>query len=217
MLHPETPDGATVAAKQLSGKEGTRMRATTTPWGDPARWTAEDLLTMPDDGWRYELVQGRLVRMAPTSWGHGRATNRLRRALDRFVEEHGLGEVVPAETGFNLTLPGEPEDTVLGADIAFVRSDRLPAPDTDTFAALAPDLVVETASRGQHRPAMRAKARLWLARGVRMVWVVWPRRRAIEVWLPGDEEPRATLQEGDVLDGGDVVPGFSHPVADVFR
>jgi Uma2 family endonuclease len=193
------------------------MHATTTPWGEPARWTAEDLLTLPDDGWHYELVQGRLVRMAPTSWRHGHATNRLQRALDRYVEAHELGEIAPAETGFDLTRPGEPEDTVLAADIAFVGADRIPAPDVDTFARLAPDLVVEIASRGQHRPGMHAKARLWLERGVRLVWLVWPRRRTIEVWLPGDEQPRTLLAVGDLLDGGEILPGFTYPVADVFR
>jgi Uma2 family endonuclease len=193
------------------------MAATTIPWAEPARWTAEDLLTLPDDGWRYELVLGRLVRMAPTSWGHGRATNRLQRALDRYVEANSLGEIVPAETGFDLTRPGEPDETVLAADIAFVRADRLPRPDEDGFARLAPDLVVETASKGQHRPAMNANARLWLERGVQLVWVMWPRRRCIDVWLPGDEEPRITLSAGDVLEGGDVLRGFSYQVDDIFR
>lgn len=193
------------------------MHASTAPWGEPARWVAEDLLTLPDDGWRYELVQGRLVRMAPTSWGHGHATNRLQRALDRYVEAHTLGEVAPAETGFDLTRPGEAEDTVLAADIAFVRADRVPPPDTDSFPLLAPDLVVETASKGQYRPGMNAKALLWLERGGRLVWVVWPRRRAIDVWLPGDDKPHATLRPGDMLDGGDVVPGFAYPVSEVFR
>lgn len=187
------------------------------PWGEPARWTAADLLTLPDDGWHYELVQGRLVRMAPTSWRHGHATNRLQRALDRFVEQHGLGEIVPAETGFNLTRPGEHDDTVLAADIAFVRADRVPPPTVDGFAHLPPDLVVETASKGQHRPGMNAKACLWLNRSVRLVWVVWPRRQAIDVWLPGDDEPHATLGAGDMLDGGEVLPGFIYPVAEVFR
>jgi hypothetical protein len=64
---------------------------------------------------------------------------------------------------------------------------------------------------------MDAKARLWLERGVRMVWVVWPRRRNIDIWLPGDDRPRATLGTGDMLDGGDVLPGFLYPVADLFH
>ncbi len=189
----------------------------TAPWAEPARWTAADLLTLPDDGWHYELVRGRLVRMAPTSWSHGQATNRLQRALDQYVEANDLGEVVPAETGFDLTRAGESEQTVLAADIAFVRADRLPPPETEGFAALAPDLIVETASKGQYKPAMAAKALLWLERGVRLVWVVWPRRRAIDVWRPGDSTPSITLGMGDVLDGYDVVPGFTHPVDRIFQ
>lgn len=193
------------------------MAATTIPWAEPARWTADDLLTLPDDGWRYELVQGRLVQMPPTSWGHGYTTNRLQHALNLHVEAHGLGKIAPAETGFNLTWPGEQEETVLAADVAFVRADRVPPRTTDTFARLAPDLVVEIASKGQYHPGLDAKARLWLERGVRMAWVVWPARQVIDVWLPGDVLPHATLGAGDVLDGGDVVPGFTYPVAEVFR
>jgi Uma2 family endonuclease len=191
--------------------------AATTPWAEPARWTAEDLHTLPDDGWRYELVQGRLVRMAPTSWQHAHVTSRLQRALDRYVEANDLGEIAPAETGFDLTRPDETEETVLAADIAFVRAGRVPQPDEDGFARLAPDLVVETASKGQHRPAMNAKARLWLERGVQLVWIVWPRRRGIDVWLPGNEEPHITLTSGDILEGGDVLSGFACPVDDIFR
>ncbi|MDB5077550.1 MAG: hypothetical protein JWO42_3729 [Chloroflexi bacterium] len=193
------------------------MAATSIPWAEPARWTADDLLTLPDDGWRYELVQGRLVRLAPASWQQGHASSRLQRALDRFVEAHDLGEIAPAETGFDLTRPGEPEETVLAADIAFVRAERVPHPDEDGFARLAPDLGVEIASKGQHRPAMSAKARLWLERGVQLVWIVWPRRRSIDVWLPGNEAPEITLSAGDILEGGDVLPGFAYPVDEIFR
>jgi hypothetical protein len=70
---------------------------------------------------------------------HGLATNRLPR---------GLGEIAPAATGFNLMQPGEQEETVLAADIAFLPADRVPPRATDTFARLAPDLVAEIASGG---------------------------------------------------------------------
>jgi Uma2 family endonuclease len=77
--------------------------------------------------------------------------------------------------------------------------------------------VVAVASDASQRPKDLAdKARLWLTRGVRVVWVVWPRRRAIDVWTPGDQEPRQ-LGPGDELDGGDVLPGFRYPVAEAFR
>ena len=64
---------------------------------------------------------------------------------------------------------------------------------------------------------MAAKARLYLRGGTRLVWVIWPERRAIDVWRPGDSDrPTATLGANDALDGEDVVPGFVYPVADVF-
>jgi hypothetical protein len=49
------------------------------------------------------------------------------------------------------------------------------------------------------------------------VWVVWPKQRIVDVWLPGDEQPHATLGVDGALDGGDVVPLFSYPVAALFR
>jgi Uma2 family endonuclease len=72
-------------------------------------------------------------------------------------------------------------------------------------------------SPSQFQPEMAAKAREWLARGCRLVWVVWPDRQAVDEWLPGDQEPHRTLRPGDNLDGGDVMPGFRYPVAKLFN
>jgi Uma2 family endonuclease len=70
-------------------------------------WTAADLLAMPHDlDHRYELVDGRLVTMAPTGGTHGRRTFDLTAALGAYAMQHGLGVVLAAETGFNLTRPG---------------------------------------------------------------------------------------------------------------
>ena len=177
--------------------------------------TAADLLAMPHDlDHRYELVEGRLVTMAPTGGTHGRRTFDLAAALGVYAMQHGLGVVLGAETGFNLTRPGERRETVLAPDVAFVRAENAPLTETDDFPHLAPDLVGEVASPGDSRRRMAAKARRWLERGVRLVWVVWPRRREIDVWRPGETEPR-TLTATDTLDGGTVVPGFSIPVARV--
>jgi len=63
---------------------------------------------------------------------------------------------------------------------------------------------------------MDDKARSWLARGCRLVWVVWPRYGTIDVWWSGDGEPGGTLGAGDELDGDDVMPGFRYPVSRVF-
>jgi hypothetical protein len=62
---------------------------------------------------------------------------------------------------------------------------------------------------------MGEKARLWLKRGVRLVWVVWSERRAIDVWTAGAAAPR-TLRDDSTLDGDIVVPGFRLPLADIW-
>lgn len=177
--------------------------------------TAMDLLRIADDlEHRYELVEGRLVKMSPTGGTHGRRSHDLGAALGVYAVQHGLGVVLGAETGFNLTRPDERRETVLARDVAFVRAENAPLTETDDFPHLAPDLVGEVASPSNRWRRMAAKARRWLDRGVRLVWVVWPRRREIDVWQPGARQPHV-LSAADTLDGADVVPGFSLPVAQV--
>ena len=179
-----------------------------------AQWTAADLERLSAQGWRVELWKGRLIRMAPTGDMHGRTTWRLGRVVDRYIEERHLGQLWPAEAGFDLTRPGETEQTVLAPDIAFVRAERVPPP-VEGFAHVVPDLVVEIASPTQYRPEMDGKARQWLERGVSLVWAAWPTRRWIDEWRQGDTAPRV-LRVGAALEGYDIVPGFRAPVADLF-
>jgi Uma2 family endonuclease len=144
------------------------------PWAEEVLVTAEDLMALSDEGWHYELVQGRLVCMPPTGLEHGAIGVRLSAALLQFVDEGGLGLVTGAETGFLLSQLGEP-DTVLAPDIAFIAANRLPASESrewKVFPRLSPDLVVEIASSSQHRPEMAVKAKLWLGASVPLVWVI---------------------------------------------
>lgn len=194
---------------------------TLAPWAelvpDAGPTTVDELLALPDDGCRYELVDGRLVRMPPPGGGHGVVAGALIAALGTWVLPRRLGRVLAAETGFQLG-PG----TVLAPDVAFVRAARVPPPDSpdwERFWPLAPDLVAEIASPGQTHAEMEAKVRAWLAAGVRLVWVAWPRRRQVDVWQPdtqGTAQQMATLGPGDALDGLNVLPGFTYPVADLF-
>ncbi|HEU5367499.1 MAG TPA: Uma2 family endonuclease [Ktedonobacterales bacterium] len=203
--------------------------------------TAEDLARLPDDEGKYELVEGRLVKMPPTGGGHDSIASRLHIALGAFVEAHNLGECTLSQAGYRLSLPGKP-DTVLAPDLAFVRADRLPQPGTaawDEFWQLARDLVVEVVSPSESRPKMealarepqarmrepgsrkhqppKARARQWLDAGARLVWLIWPKAKQVEVWQPGSNKPTQTLSVSDLLDGLDVVPGFSYPIARLFR
>ena len=78
---------------------------------------------------------------------------------------------------------------------------------------MAPDFVVEIASKSQFRPGMQRS----LAAGSLLAWLVWPKGREVEVWQPGDqEEPSAIQRVGDTLDGDAALPGFHLTVAEVF-
>lgn len=195
---------------------------TIAPWGELVagreQMTADDLLALPDDGRIYELVEGRLVRASPSGGGASRLGVDLATVINVFVRTHGLGAITMADGEYVLSKPGE-KVTALAPDIAFVRAERVPAqtsPEYDKAWPLAPDLVVEVASPNQYRPEMAAKARLYLEARVRLVWIVWPKRRQIDVWLPGATEVTMTLQVGDTLDGLDVLAGFRYPVERVF-
>jgi predicted nuclease of predicted toxin-antitoxin system len=89
--------------------------------------------------------------------------------------------------------------------------------DRDRPIPFAPELAVEVASPAQDEDALAAKARLYLRGGTRLVWIVWPHGQTVDVWRAGATAgPVRTLGAGDLLDGEDVVPGFSHPVAGLF-
>lgn len=196
---------------------------TLAPWGEVVdgvgSMSVEQYAALPEDGREYELVEGVLVRM-PLSGGEASSIGyRLGGRLSTFVEDHGLGEVTGESGGYDFSALGQP-NTELGPDVAFVRADRLAALTPEQYARawpLAPDLAIEVASPNQWRPGMAAKARRYLDAGVRLVWVVWPRRQLVDVWRPGDAEPSSTLGVDGTLDGEDVVPGFSCRVGALFR
>ena len=173
--------------------------------------TAEELLEMPDDGFRYELVRGELVKMAPAGRIHGKRGNRVNYSLSAHVYENNLGETYLAETGFHLETD---PDHVLAPDIAFVSREREEAtPDVDGFFPGPPDLAVEVVSPSDRLTEVTDKVAEWLAAGTRMVVVVNPRNHTVQSHtLDGVTE----LTEADTLDGGDVVPGWRLPVADIF-
>src|SRR5688572_10404946 len=107
------------------------------------RMTAAELEQLPNDGWRYELRKGELLRMPPAGEPHGRHGNKLNIFLGHYVLENRLGVVYSREAGFQLE--SDP-DTVYAPDIAFLRRDRVPTEDRPGFFPGAPDLAVEVVS-----------------------------------------------------------------------
>ena len=199
---------------------------TLAPWaesvpGSDELMTADELLRLPDGEWKYELVEGRLIRMTPTGLEHYYITDALHEALRAFVKANHLGIVTLPDTGFMLPAAGKRE-TVLSPDIAFVGTEKvklLPARGTakgKKYLSVVPDLAVEVASPDQFHPEMATKARLYLKAGVQLVWVVWPNERQVDLWLPGHDQPVKTMGVNGELDGLDVVLRFTYAVADLF-
>ncbi len=173
--------------------------------------TAADLLEMPDDGVRHELIRGELTGMNPTGFHHLEIGGLLSRRMGTFAEQHGLG-VVGGEAGFVFS---RDPDTVLAPDIVFVRADRLPPRDErQGFLALAPDLAVEILSPSDRAIEVNEKVVIYLQAGVRLVWIIDPRRRTVTAYA-ADRTARV-LVEGDDLDGGDVLPAFRLPLTELF-
>jgi Uma2 family endonuclease len=173
---------------------------------------AEQLADMPEDGFRYELIEGELAQMAPAGFRHSRVAGRFAAYIGQHALAHKLGEVLTAEPGF--FLEHEP-DTVLAPDVAFVRRDRLPrAGEDEGFADLIPDLVVEVVSPSDRPADVARKIERYLRPGVPVVWLADPRRERVQVHRSG--RPAETLHGDDVLDGGEVLPGFRVRVGDFF-
>lgn len=174
--------------------------------------SAEEFERMPEEpGVRRELLKGRVVRMSPPGSRHGGLATRIAILLDQHSRAHGLGAVM-TPAGFKLAAN---PDTVREPDVAFVRQSRIPHSGLpDGFWPGPPDLAVEIMSPGDRKPEIQEKVDDYLALGVRMVWVVDPKRETVTVYEP--DRPAITLRGEDALEGGDVVPGFTCQTARVF-
>jgi Uma2 family endonuclease len=172
-------------------------------------WTIGDIEQLPDDDFRYALIRGELFRMPPPQFRHGRVVMVVGAHLFNFVEEHGLG-VITDQSGF--VFERDP-DTLLGPDLAFVQRARIPA-EENAYPSIVPDLVVEVASPSQTGPSIDVKTAIYLAAGVRRVWVIDPARKTVRVLRADGSE--TLLHAQDTIDGEEVLPGFQLSVARIF-
>lgn len=173
--------------------------------------TAEELERRPDDDHRYELVQGELIRRTPVGGVHGRIAVIMAARLHAYAEQHRLGEVM-VEVGYRLA---RDPDTVRGPDVSFVAASRITEGGVPRgFIVGAPDLAVEIVSPEDTAAEVDEKVQEYLRAGSRLVWVVQPRTRTITSYRP-DGNARVHGAD-DVIDGADVLPGFSMRVRELF-
>jgi Uma2 family endonuclease len=177
----------------------------------PGMATEDDLIYVNEHGDRLcELVDGVLVEKA-MGFYEGFLAGVLLRLLGAHIDRHKLGIVVPGDANLRL-FPG----LVRMPDVSFISWERLPGgevPDVPV-AGLAPDLAVEVISRGNTRKEMERKLGEYFSAGVRLAWLIYPKKRTVEVYTsPLDKK---VLVKDDILDGGDVLPGFSLSLGEYF-
>lgn len=173
--------------------------------------TVEELARMPDTGKFVELVKGSIIKMSPTGRMHGRIVSKIDRYLGMFVEQHRLGETYGAETGFILR---RDPDTLRAPDVAFVGTERLAQQHAEGFLEGAPDLAVEVISPSETRRAVEEKVLDYLHAGTQLIWLVQPETQTVTIYRSLDNI--RILTAADTLDGGDLLPGFTLPVAELF-
>ncbi|HEU4647928.1 MAG TPA: Uma2 family endonuclease [Gemmatimonadales bacterium] len=148
-----------------------------------AHWTAAEVLALPDDGNRYEVVDGELLVSPAPSLHHQRAVGLLYERLRPFVESHGLGCVLssPADIEFD-------ERTLVQPDVfaAPLVEGRLPRSWKEVHGLL---LAVEVLSPSTARADRQVKRRRYQRHGVSEYWIVDLDARLIERWRPADERP----------------------------
>lgn len=177
-----------------------------------ALMTAEELMQLPDDGFRYELVNGELEKMPPPGHPHGRIAFRLSIYVGQFILEHGLGEGFATDTGFKLT---SNPDTVLAPDFAFVTNERFAeGKDTEGYWPGPPELAVEVLSPRDRPGKVNKKISRWFGFGARQVWIVDPKHCTVTVYRsPSDT---TVFSESDFLEAQDLLPGFRISLEKIF-
>lgn len=157
-----------------------------------------------------ELVDGVLVEKA-MGYPESLLAFALGGFLREFVRPRNLG-LISGEAGMIRLFPG----LIRIPDLAFASWDRFPDRKVpkEPIPSLAPDLVVEVLSLSNTPREMERKLGEYFAAGVRLAWMIDPRTRTVMIHAPG--ELPVLLDTTDVLDGGDVLPGFRLALADLF-
>jgi Uma2 family endonuclease len=178
-------------------------------------WTSADLDLLPDNGNRYEIIDGELLVTRAPHWQHQNVIVNLSVALVTWSRSTGLGKVSVA--------PGIifPDDDNVIPDLVWISNDRLAQLLDDSGHLVgAPELVVEVLSAGSDNERLdrEVKRKLYTIRGVQEYWVVDWKRQQIEIFRRDSNGLLliATLFCEDVL-SSPMLPDFEQSVTEVFR
>ena len=187
--------------------QGERMATATTEL-----LTAEDLLRLNSQGVKGELIRGVLVETLSVGEEHGHIAGIFITYLNVHIRPQKIGRAGGTDVG---VLIQRSPDIVREPDVYYVSAERLPLDiRVQGYLEVIPELVVEIVSPSDRQEAVNDKTTMWLSQGVLMVVEVYPAERAVMVHRPG--VPALTLTGDVALDGGDVLPGFTLPLAEIF-
>jgi len=184
------------------------------PISERVRWTTADLELFPDNGNRYEIIDGELFVTRAPHWNHQKACVRIIAPLDTWSQATSLGQVVPAPG----VIFGENDNVI--PDVVWVSNERLPLLlDEAGHLTGAPELVVEVLSLGSENEKRdrELKLKLYSSRGVREYWIVDWHKQQVEVYRreQGSLKLAATLFNGDELNSP-MLPHFTCAIASLF-
>lgn len=197
------------------------------------RKTFDDLMATPDDGYRYELVRGEILRMPPPKGEHPYVEAALVGAMERYLYNLALsigwspggglaahnqlvGRIASGEAGIRVSIPTDP-DQVRGLDFAYYTAEQVQRIGTiphDAYTPEAPAIVAEVISASESASYIEDKIADYFAAGAQMVWLLFPARRMVRVYLPNGTS--FSVPPDGLLDGGMLLPGFSVPLLDLF-
>ena len=153
-----------------------------------------------------EYISGKLVEVVSNNESSHLGAKMLVK-IGGFVDAHRLGRVTGADGGYIIV--GERYIP----DVAYVSYQRQPRSNREAYSRIPPELVVEVLSPSNTEEEIAHKVKMYLAEGA-VVWVIDPEDRRVDVYIG---KQVASLRDGDILGGGDVLPGFTLPVRDIFE
>jgi Uma2 family endonuclease len=184
------------------------------PWPAQGAWTYEDYLRLPDDGRRYEIIEGVLYVANAPSYDHQFSVMAFGRQMGNFVVDRNLGIVLNAP--FEVHLPGIAKP--VQPDVLFITAERQPQSGTQIFEG-APDLIVEVLSPGSLRLDQHIKFGAYERAGVREYWIADPKTRSATIYtLPEGGQEYLLLGQftGDETLHSRVLPGLELAIDSLF-
>lgn len=171
--------------------------------------TADEFMELPDR--HIELIDGKVVHLMPPLLDHADFAARILFALETFNRRHKLGRVF---TDGSFRLKQNP-DKVRAPDVCFISNAELENKKLDTYFEGSPTLAVEVVSKNDSLRKTREKTDQFLEAGAKVTWIIYPKDSCIFVRTP--DEPEIEYEIGQSIPGGDILPGFELPVAEIFE